>query len=291
MAETHRPVSRRKIGMWVTLAVVTVLLINIIWILYQHRVRTIELQIEEASTLTNFNPTFYEIFDKSSSTTCNRLIVVQPFKWHILAKLGKVLLLNESLNVCELGSTPVVEIVDYTAAAAAEFDDDDDADANDRYFETACLNTDLLSILESYTDVAPVYVPFDIAQLQQRPNRFTIFDALNDLFTRFITLEPPHTVGVEYQHKINLNRVPVNKHIQRRPSDSSTNSHELVAHRNKPRYSSYNAHHPHIANLTQQPPKRYPGGLSTNEITNLLRLIEHSKPYGSSDQFTNPKQS
>lgn len=136
--------------------------------------------VSEASMKSQFNPTFFEIYDRSvDNQTCNRLIVVEPFKWHIWAINGQVYLLNESNKSCPINYTPAV-LVPSTKSD----------DLSNQVFQDVCLNKVFNEVVRSYTDnIKPVIVNFKIEDLQARETKFTILDALNFLFTKYITMK------------------------------------------------------------------------------------------------------
>lgn len=215
------PTERRRNMRLISSAIIVLLMIVVliaVAFLYTNRVRTVELMIDEASQLTQYSPTFYEIYDKSTKDICNRLIVVQPFGWTILARFGKVFVINETPFHCQGGSTPAVEIEDATKRVYVTTDDE-------QYFQSVCLSVELQTLYTHYKSVGlPVYVPFHISQIQQEAGRFTVFDALNDLFSKYITLNNNDTDWVN-THNLRLNKVPLNKHMIKRKHHTETHHH------------------------------------------------------------------
>lgn len=113
-----------------------------------------------------FTPNQFKIYDLSTETVCNRLIVVAPFDWYVWAFRGEVYILSP-----ERGT----RCADYSAPAVQVF--------ADRFVET-CLTVDLDSILHQYVEtIVPVMVPYEITE-----RTFTILSALNLLFKRWIPL-------------------------------------------------------------------------------------------------------
>nr|WOZ57667.1 PIF-4 [Menippe mercenaria nudivirus] len=137
------------------------------------------IPIEQASKETQFKPTYFEIYEKSNES-CNRLIVVQPFKWHIWAINGQVYLLNESNQTCPINYTPAVLVPSNKSD-----------DTTNQVFKEVCVNMVFNNIVNSYTANRPVEVPYEIENLQAQEGKFTILDALNFLFTKYITMDPP----------------------------------------------------------------------------------------------------
>lgn len=162
----------------------------------------------EASDATQFNPTFFEIYDKSDAS-CNRLIVVQPFQWHIWGINGQVYLLNESNRSCPINYTPTIVVPNNKSD-----------DLSNQVFKDVCINKVFNEVVRSYTDsIKPVIVNFNIRELQQDETKFTILDALNFLFTKYLTMDPPHTytdnliversmVNREHLHNLKLKDFP-----------------------------------------------------------------------------------
>ena len=151
----------------------------------------IEKNVMKASRQTQFNPTYFEIYDKSTKTICDRIIIVQPFSWIIWAKAGFVYVVNDTNYTCPTGTTPGIRIPTEVDTSKSIYT-----------FDSVCINIVLDSILNGYRDVIPVKVPYDIEKLQQQPNKFTILDALNYLFTKYLTMLPDSVR--------NKNKVPMN---------------------------------------------------------------------------------
>lgn len=171
-------------------------------LLYKNRPRALESSVETALILTEFNPTFFEIYDHDSTkTVCNRLIIVQPFGWLILARGGMVFVLNDTLQTCSLGYTPSVLVP---------------TSSQGNLFKSVCLEGDLALLVNAYKKFPPVFEQFDVTNSTQK-NKFTILDALNILFTKWITITttPPGTatlslpatpsLGDEVQRKLDFN--------------------------------------------------------------------------------------
>ncbi|UVT30881.1 ODV-E28 [Penaeus vannamei nudivirus] len=163
-----------------------ILILFALAVLMSNNPKTFERAIENASLKTQFNTTYFEIYDKSDESRCNRLIIVQPFKWHIWAINGQVFLLNESNKQCPLNYTPAI-VVPSTGT-----------DLSNQVFKDLCINKVFNTVVTSYTDkIIPVKVDYSITELQQTPGKFTILDALNYLFTSYITMvseEPPSEI-------------------------------------------------------------------------------------------------
>lgn len=122
---------------------------------------------DESVRKSQFEPTVFRIYDKSSETVCNRLIVVDPFHWYIWAIRGELYILNPEGGIkCQPDSTPAIRV--YTT----------------QFVET-CLKLNMNSILKSYTsNIIPKVVPYELDG-----TTFTIFSALNILMKEYITFD------------------------------------------------------------------------------------------------------
>ena len=166
------------------------LIILIIIIIISIDLKLAETAVNYASEKTQFNTTFFEIYDKSvDEHTCDRLIVVNPMSWHIWAINGSVYLLNESNRGCPINYTPAMKVPKNK-----------ETDLSKQVFKDVCLNRVFNTIVTSYTDtIQPVIVDFKITDLQAQEGRFTILDALNFLFTKYITMEKPEISKLRQQ--------------------------------------------------------------------------------------------
>lgn len=157
-----------------------------------------------ASKETQFDTTFFEIYERSvDSTNCNRLIIVQPFKWHIWAINGSVYLLNESNKSCPINYTPSILVPTNKSD-----------ELSNQVFNDICINKVFNEITTSYTDnLQPIIINFDIETLQSTENKFTILDALNFLFTKYITMDldtdPSKTDAKVTDGVVRLNRINI----------------------------------------------------------------------------------
>ncbi len=168
-----------------------ILIFIILIVIVTNNPRLFEKIIEHSSEKTQFNTTYFEVYDKSTVDNCDRLIIVQPFKWHIWGIDGHIYLLNESNKSCPLNYTPTVVVPnkgeDYTT----------------QVFKDVCINRVFNDVITNYTDsILPVIIDFDIKDIQQEENKFTILDALNFLLTKYLTMDPP-TSDDDTIHKSN----------------------------------------------------------------------------------------
>lgn len=147
----------------------------------------IEKHVNDASELTRFEPTYFEIYDKSTNDElCDRLIIVQPFSWVIWAKSGLVYILEDTNLECPANYTPGTLVPNDVKVG------DDSTTYN---FKSVCINNLLENIISSYTsNIIPIKEHFSIEDLQSVPDKFTILDALNYLFTKYITMDSPEVI-------------------------------------------------------------------------------------------------
>lgn len=155
----------RRIGFGV------VLLISIVCIYYMYRIRSnlaIDNAITRAINYSEFSPTHFRIYDKSTDTICNRLIVIEPFNWYLWAANGELFILNpESSRHCTHNTTPAVQVLEHQ-------------------FIELCLTMNFDSVVSSYTqNTVPVLIEYEI-----NSERFTIVDAINLLMKSWIKFEP-----------------------------------------------------------------------------------------------------
>lgn len=155
---------------WDQLIVIFVCIITFVCIYYMYFVKkqaNINRLFDESVKKSEFEPTIFKIYDKSSETVCNRLIVVDPFHWYIWACRGELYILNPEGGIrCQRDSTPAIRV--YAT----------------QFVET-CLRLNMNSILKSYmTNNLPKIVPYEIDG-----KTFTIFSALNILMKDYITFD------------------------------------------------------------------------------------------------------
>lgn len=137
--------------------------------------------LETSSRNSRFSTTYFTIFDKSTEDVCDRLIVVNPFNWIIYYYIDTIYLLNVSNDTCNNNETPAV-IVDLESSGK---------NSSTYAFPSYCLRWNLIDLLTLYQASAIVKrVPYDIKDLQSTPHSFTVIDALNFLFTRYIGNTP-----------------------------------------------------------------------------------------------------
>lgn len=146
---------------------VFVLGVCLVAIYYMHLVKehmNIERTIDEASFKSQFDPTVFKIYDKSSAEHCDRFIVVFPFDWFIWVRNGEAYIVNpEGAITCGHKSTPAIQIFASKNKKLTTF------------LET-CLQINLTAIIASYTSRLPKIVPYEI-----KGTTFTVLSALNIL--------------------------------------------------------------------------------------------------------------
>lgn len=148
-----------------------IVLIFVVGLLFFMRpVRKVESIYSESERRTRFEPTYYLIYDRSTETNCNRLIRVMPFNWVIWAINSDVYIIETTgASICPSGTTPAIQVLE------------------DKYsMSTTCLTVLFQSILNLYPG-QPHKVFYDIEK-SAVPHKFTILDALNDLFERYLTI-------------------------------------------------------------------------------------------------------
>ncbi|QLI62457.1 ODV-E28 [Dikerogammarus haemobaphes nudivirus] len=172
-----------------TILIVSIVLIFvIITLLISNKPKILPNAIVLASEETEFGSTYYEIYDNNStSTVCDRLIIVYPFYWFVWAKNGLVYLLNATNQTCPINYTPSSLVPSEVIEGQELYN-----------FKSVCIYMSFNDIVENYkAKTVPVKVKFDIKEIQSQLNKFTILDVLNDLFKNWITMDPAQAALVE----------------------------------------------------------------------------------------------
>lgn len=149
-----------------------IVMIIIVAILVNNRMSmaAIVKPFQTAEEKTRFKPTFFLIYDRSTPDICDRLIIVQPFGWIIWAINNDVYILDNIIaNVCPLGSSVAIRVTNDIMT-----------------FNATCMNVVPLSLINLYKD--PQRIDYDI-QESAHENKFTVLDALNILFKKYITIQ------------------------------------------------------------------------------------------------------
>jgi len=100
----------------------------------------------------------FQIYDRSTNESCDRLIVTKPFDWYIWASRGELYILNvEDGTRCSCNSTPAIRVFGET-------------------FMRTCLSVSFNTLVHSYTSLLAIRVPYTINH-----ETFTALSALNIL--------------------------------------------------------------------------------------------------------------
>lgn len=123
--------------------------------------------INNAVTDSQYLPTIMQIYDRSTSTICDRLIIIKPFNWYLWAINNNLYILNpEAGRLCPQGYVSAIQVF------------------SDRFIEI-CINMPLTGILQHYQlNQTPITVEYTINK-----NTFTILSAINLLTKKYITFE------------------------------------------------------------------------------------------------------
>lgn len=145
------------------------------YIIFQNRLNFAGKIADVYWRATAFEPTRFIVYDKSRSgdvgSTCNRMIVVQPFDWIIVADDGKVFVVDNNVE-CEANETPVL-IPPLS-----------NRDPDTGRFYPACLQFTVSSLLSLYQQDprTKIYVvPYDVERVQSAPGVLTALDCLQYL--------------------------------------------------------------------------------------------------------------
>lgn len=123
--------------------------------------------LQTASKDTKFSPVYFDIYDKSTETSCTRLIRIYPFNWNIVSINNQVYVLDsESGYTCQAGYTPGIKII------------------KSNNLEVECLSTNKDGIFRYFQNLNPIRVEYSLDGRE----KFTVMDALNYLFDGYLTL-------------------------------------------------------------------------------------------------------
>ena len=173
--------------------------------------RFIQDQINIASRETQFGSTYFEIYDKTNTEDgiCNRLIIVKPFEFQIWAKNGKIYILADTNFQCPPNYTPAALVPNVIEPNSSTYE-----------FKSICIHMLLEDIISSYTStISPVKISFDIQQLQEHSEKFTIIDALNYLVNGYLTMDSPNKIEDKIYNK---NNTIINHKLINQPNSSNT---------------------------------------------------------------------
>lgn len=147
-----------------------IVLILAVFLVYKHRLSNkLYNHIENATERSSFKPSFFEIYDKSTQTACNRLIIVQPFDWLILARNGSVYVITDLQYECPIGSCTAVKL-----------------HRDQSLFKYVCLNETSTNIIDIFKSTSRLIIkePYDIKELQSVKDRFNVLDCINYLLEK-----------------------------------------------------------------------------------------------------------
>lgn len=143
------------------------LVLCLLCVLSSKNTTSVSTVVNSSSKSTRFTPTYFEIYDKSTESECSRLIVIYPFRWYILSNQNRVYVLDsESGYDCPTNMTPGVRIT------------------KSNNLEVTCLSMNKDTAIKYFEDVEPVRVDYDLLGKE----KFTVTDALNMLFEKYLTL-------------------------------------------------------------------------------------------------------
>lgn len=125
---------------------------------------------KEAEFETRWAPTYFLIYDNSTETECNRLVQIMPFDWYVWAINKNVYIIENTAGImCPFATLPAIQLT---------------PDPNT--FVHACLTVTLPGIISLYSEPHRVFYDITESSVQYK---FTILDALNILFQRYLTVE------------------------------------------------------------------------------------------------------
>lgn len=124
----------------------------------------------QAENETRWEPAYFLIYDNSTIDECNRFIHIFPFNWYVWAIQNQVYIIENTQGIiCSTGTIPAIKVSEDPAN-----------------FVHVCLSVTLDGIIGQYLE-APFKIFYDITESSQT-NKFTVLDALNILFERYITI-------------------------------------------------------------------------------------------------------
>lgn len=124
--------------------------------------------IDVATKDSQYIPTVYEIYDKSTIDSSNKLIFIQPFNWLILNIENNVYIIDQiGTGLCAVGTTTAYHIL------------------KDQISQI-CLSFDINSMINIYTSTGKKYiVPYEI-----EGTIFTAISAINELSKFCLQFDP-----------------------------------------------------------------------------------------------------
>lgn len=146
----------------------------LVYIAFKYDKFSIRNIINKAVNSSEYKPTIFEIYDRSTEQICDRLVIIKPFDWYLWNVNDELYVLNpENGMFCGPGSTPAVKIL---KSECIKF----------------CLQLDFDSIIRSYKQVTKHEIEYNI----DKPI-FTIFTALNILCKKYLKFKLSDTLNSE----------------------------------------------------------------------------------------------
>ncbi|ATZ81492.1 19K protein [Drosophila innubila nudivirus] len=221
-----------------TIIIVIICLVCLVYMYIFKRTSNVDNVINQSVEKSQYHPTVFKIYDKSTVNKCNRVIIVEPFGWYLWAIRGELYILNPESGIhCSHGSTSAIQVF------ATQF------------VET-CLTLDMNSIYLGYINgKTPKIVPYEI-----NDTTFTILSAINILVKEYINFnletstsvsninmyhdftnndsisndnnDQDSMVNVTFQSNKKINRIPSDSHnmntLKPNPKGRQLNSDELT---------------------------------------------------------------
>lgn len=156
-----------KLIVIVVALIVCIVFVALLYMSRFNRLLNVKNIINEATTKSKFNPTTFHIYDRSTKTICDRLIVIMPFEWYLWAINNQLYILNPEAGIkCNANSVSAIQV------------------QKNQFIET-CLQLNLNSILQHYQrGKTPYIVDYTIES-----DTFTILSAINLLAREYITFQ------------------------------------------------------------------------------------------------------
>nr|AKH40401.1 putative 19kda protein [Kallithea virus] len=193
----HQHLQHKYTNIQIVLLII-ILIICVICIVYMYtfkRKSNVDQIINIAAERSTFRPNVFKIYDKSTKTHCNRVIMVEPFGWYLWAIRDELFILNsESGARCPVGSMSAIQVF------------------GTQFVET-CLALDMNSIYLGYINGRnPVVVPYEI-----EGTTFTILSAINILVRNYIYFRLESYSNIKFDSKTTTN--DINNSKKHTPSD------------------------------------------------------------------------
>lgn len=149
----------------IVILIVLIVLVSFVYMWLFNKSLNINKSIDEAVEKSQFKPTTFEIYDRSTKDICDRLIIVKPFDWYLWAINNNLYILNPEAGVaCTAGSVSAIQVT------------------KTQFIET-CLALNFDSILQHYQHgKKPFILDYTI-----EGETFTILSAINVLARNYVT--------------------------------------------------------------------------------------------------------